>query len=370
MNIHPGESWAENFTAIRRFALPVKERVSPNEPFGLGLRLSRAAADSLSAPERRKQMREFLDAHGLYAFTVNGFPYGEFHEGRVKEKVYAPDWRSPDRLEYTMLLGDILADLLPEGVSGSISTVPVSYKPWIETAADVAQSAEQLVACAAYLGGILDERGRDIALGLEPEPGCVLETTGEIVRFFHEELVPRGGRNLPEARLLRHLGVCVDTCHAAVQFEEPARVLGRLRDEGIRVAKVQLTAALQTGPEPAALRPFAEPVYLHQVRARWDDGSVATWSDLPPAIDALAARGGFRTVRVHYHVPLALEPRGGVESTAGVLDDAFFEVLRGGVTENVELETYTFEILPGEREDVVETICRDMGWVVGRWRGV
>lgn len=370
MNIHPGESWAENFTAIQRFALPVKERVSPREPFGLGLRLSRAAADSLAAPERRKQLREFLDAHGLYAFTINGFPYGEFHEGRVKEKVYAPDWRSPNRLEYTMLLGDILAGLLPEGVSGSISTVPVSYKPWINTATDVAQAAEQLVACAAYLGGILDERGRDIALGLEPEPGCVLETTGEIVRFFHEELVPRGGRNLPEARLLRHLGVCVDTCHAAVQFEEPAQVLARLRDEGIRVAKVQLTAALQTGPDPAVLRPFAEPVYLHQVRARRDDGSVATWNDLPPAIDALAARGGFRTVRVHFHVPLALEPRDGIESTAAVLDDDFFAMLRGGVTENVELETYTFEILPGERRDVVETICRDMGWVVGRWRGV
>src|SRR5581483_695 len=102
----------------------VKARVSPAAPFGVGLRLSAAAAEELAAPTALADFRRLLDAHGLYVFTLNGFPYGAFSGTRVKERVYLPDWREPARAAYTRQLADILAALLPDGVDGSVSTVP------------------------------------------------------------------------------------------------------------------------------------------------------------------------------------------------------------------------------------------------------
>ena len=59
----------------------------------------------------------------LYVFTINGFPYGCFHGARVKENVYVPDWRTPERRDYTNLLADILADLLPRNLTVQIFRV-------------------------------------------------------------------------------------------------------------------------------------------------------------------------------------------------------------------------------------------------------
>ena len=141
LNVHPGETWAENFAAVREKALRVKALVGRPGPFGLGLRLGGIAARTLSAPAAIAEFRAFCDASELYVFTVNGFPYGRFHGTSVKENVYRPDWRQPERLAYTNQLTDILAALLPEGVRGSISTLPGSYKAWIKTRADVRTAA-------------------------------------------------------------------------------------------------------------------------------------------------------------------------------------------------------------------------------------
>jgi hypothetical protein len=88
----------------------------------------------------------------------------------VKENVYAPDWRSAARRDYTMQVADILAGWLPEGVDGSISTVPGSFKEWITSADDVTVMARNLGVVAAYLAALQEDTGREIHIGLEPEP--------------------------------------------------------------------------------------------------------------------------------------------------------------------------------------------------------
>lgn len=341
LNIHPGETWAENFAAIRQHAMEVKKRVAPDKPFGLGLRLSRAAADSLASGARRADVRKFFDDHGLYAFTVNGFPYGQFHGTRVKENVYVPDWRAPERRDYTNLLADILADILPDGVNGSISTVPGSFKPWINNESDVKAMAANLAACAEHLAD------RNICLALEPEPGCFLETTDETIRFLSE--------HLPD-RARRRVGVCFDTCHAAVQFEDIAASLQRYLDAGIRVAKIQLSAAVEESAE--GLRKFHDNVYLHQTKAQRADGSFVYWNDLPDVPDQKVRR-----LRSHFHVPLFAG-----NSTAAELTPEFFAVLRRGATEHLEIETYTFDVLPRELREggVVDSIVREYEWVMKR----
>ncbi|MGB2823910.1 MAG: metabolite traffic protein EboE, partial [Phycisphaerae bacterium] len=257
LNIHPGETWAENFAAVREKAMRVRRAVAPARSFGLGLRLSNEAAVELSDPGTLADFREFLAANDLYVFTINGFPHGRFHGTGVKEDVYRPDWRTPERRDYTIRLTDILAALLPEGVTGSISTVPGSYRSWIRTPDDVKQMCRMLAEAALHAAATLDETGRDICIALEPEPDCFIESTDEAVAFFAETLPAAAGGladrlGVPPdhvARALsRHLGVCFDTAHAAVQFEEPAESLGRIASAGVRVGKVQLSAALRLRP--------------------------------------------------------------------------------------------------------------------------
>ena len=379
LNIHPGESWAENLAAIREKAVDVKRRVSPDGWFGLGLRLSAQAAAELSGDAAlRNEALDVFAKHQLYPFSVNAFPYGKFHAGPVKENVYAPDWRSAARRDYTMQVADILAGWLPEGVDGSISTVPCSFKEWITSPADATLMAGNLGSVAAYLAALHEDTGREIHLGLEPEPSCFLETTAETVAFFRDSLWTRGAEVVRRIRgcdaaqadeiLRRHIGVCFDTCHVALQFEDPLASLRAYRSEGIRISKVQLSAALMTGGGKdcwEALRPYAEGVYLHQVKARTVTGIVRSWTDLPLALADEDGRYGVEEARVHFHVPLFFAGNGPLASTVSTLTPDFFRELRQGATSHVEIETYTFDVLPEDIRpaDVVGSIAREFTWV-------
>jgi sugar phosphate isomerase/epimerase len=379
LNIHPGESWAENLAAIREKAVRVKQFVSPDEWFGLGLRIAAHAAEELAADGAlREEALAVFAEHGLYPFSVNAFPFGKFHGGRVKENVYAPDWRSPARRDYTMRVADILAGWLPEAVDGSISTVPGSFKDWIKTADDTTAMAQNLGIVAAYLAALREDTGKEIHLGLEPEPSCFLETTPETLAFFREHIWTAGiaevsrirGRGETEAGEIvrRHIGVCFDTCHVALQFEDPVESLRAYRAEGIRISKVQLSAALMTGGSEDcwdALLPFAEGVYLHQVKARTADGEIRSWTDLPIALADDDGRESVEEARVHFHVPLFFQGNGPLASTVSTLTPEFFRELRRGATSHVEIETYTFDVLPADIRptDVVRSIAREFEWV-------
>lgn len=380
LNVHPGETWQENLAAIRDHALAVRKQVAADQTFGLGLRLSRQAADALCRPDQLKEFSEFLAANNLYAFTINGFPYGTFHGTAVKQEVYRPDWRGPDRRDYTIRLANILAALLPEGVSGSISTVPGAYKAWIRTEADVLAMAQTLAETAMHLEVLRRTTGKEICLALEPEPDCYLENTDECVAFFSGPLRGYGIEHLrarfhlaagaAEEVLRRHVGVCFDTSHLAVEFEDLAVSLSRLKSAGIRVGKVQISSALRCEPTLAALErlePFCEGVYLHQAKALKPSGEVVSFADLPEAISAVReGRVVCRELRVHFHVPLFFESAGPLRSTSELLKGSFASAVRGGITPHLEIETYTFNVLPDaiRPAGITECLVREYRWVL------
>ena len=375
LNIHPGESWADNLAAIRDHALQVRDRVRPLGPFGLGLRLSAKAADELSQPATLDAFLAFLAAENLYVFTINGFPYGQFHDTAVKESVYAPDWRTPERRDYTIQMAEVLAQLLPEGVSGSISTVPCSYKPWIAGDDDVRRMVTMLCDTAACLKRLRDDTGRDICVALEPEPDCYVERTDEVIEFFNGPLESIGvdylaARGLSadgaHQAIRRHLGVCFDTSHLAVEFEDLTASLAKLARAGVRIGKVHLSAALEAPATPAAaeqLRPFVDPVYLHQVKARSADGEITSSPDLPAALETSGAAD--ETRRVHFHVPLFFDGAGELTSTNKLLTGEFATALRAGATDHLEIETYTFNVLPASLREggLTASIAREYDWV-------
>lgn len=381
-NIHPGESWAEVRANIDRHVLAVRDRLRPAGGFGLGLRLSARAAAELSEPAALAEFQACLARERLYVFTINGFPYGTFHGQRVKEEVYLPDWRDPERLRYTNQLADLMAALLPAdpALEGSVSTVPGAYKPALGGEAEVALMAEHLIRHAAHLVALAQRSGRHVALALEPEPHCFLETVTEVVDFFGRHLhSPAAARRLAalagldEAAaaqaLRRHLGVCLDLCHAAVEFEDAAAAVRRLAEAGIAVPKIQVSAGLRLPALDAdalqALHHFDDPVYLHQVVQRSPAG-LHRFADLPAAFASLPAEGApDREWRVHFHVPIFLDRLPPFASTQPFVKEVLALQRRQPVSAHLEVETYTWGVLPEafRSGSIDEAIARELQWV-------
>ncbi len=217
-------------------------------------------------------------------YTLNAFPYGGFHDDVVKHSVYRPQWTDPRRLEYTVDCAIVLADLLPDTASyGSISTLPLAWRtPWDDADDAAAAGALGRADRGARRHGAA-RSGRPIRLAVEPEPGCVLDSVADAVAWLAPRVDPR------------YVGLCLDTCHLAVSFADPAETVAAIYDAGLSVVKVQASAALQVdepGGEPArlALADFTEPRYLHQVRERTGDGEVLGADDIPQALTELPAQ--------------------------------------------------------------------------------
>jgi hypothetical protein len=382
-NIHPGESWDEIRGNLERYLPQVKRRVSPDAPFGVGLRLSAAAALSLEDARVRDDFAVFLRDEGLYVFTINGFPYGAFHGTRVKEAVYLPDWRDQRRLDYTNRLADLLAGWLPDDTEamGSISTVPGAFKANAASPAAIDAIVDNLLRHAAHLCDIEQRTGRHIMLALEPEPCCMLETIDETVAFYRDRLhSARAAARLAtltastvgaaHAALRRHLGVCLDLCHAAVEFESPARCLQQLEDAGITIAKIQVTAGLRipavTPVAAHALQELADAVYLHQVIERSAAG-LRRYVDIEDALASGAWRSGGCEWRVHFHLPVFLEAFESFASTQSAVREALALHRHKPASRHLEVETYTWSVLPARQREmpVEDAIARELLWVRG-----
>lgn len=358
-NIHPGESWEQTLANLSAHTLAVKAAVCPDRPFPVGLRVSGQASRDIT-PDEAVRFRGWLDENGLYVATVNGFPYGTFHGRPVKSGVYQPDWRDPARLEYTLKLAELLAVWLPEGMAGSISTVPVGFRADFDPAQESLAFAA-LRRAAEGLDDLAQRTGKRIRLSLEPEPGCVVETTPELIALFDR-------LDLPD-HLRPTLAACYDCCHQALQFEDPAWSLGLLADNGVAIGHVQVSSALHLPcAELSRLSRFDEPVYLHQCVAQDGQGGLARYDDLGEALAASSTTSGTSCRedaacwRVHFHLPVFLAELPECLSTQRFLKD-FLPLVPLSVP--LEVETYTFDVLPPELQTptVVESIVREIEWV-------
>lgn len=384
-NIHAGESWAEVRASLDTYLPSTKARISPNGPFGLGLRLSAIATEALNTAGALEEFRDFLSRNEIYVFTVNAFPYGPFHGRRVKEHVYQPDWLMRERVAYTDRAAEILAALLPAGMIGSVSTVPGTFKPIAAGRLDAAQAiAHMIVQHVAMLVELNRRTGREIVLALEPEPCCFLETVEETVAFFSDHLFGDETTNAlaektgldrasADEALRRHVGICYDVCHGAVEFEEPAAAFAAFERAGIRVAKLQLSSALRIPDVNRAtaqsLMAFDDGVYLHQVVER-RNGIITRYVDLKPALAALRDGNAGGEWRVHCHVPIFLEHAGCFHSTQATLKSALACARQRSVSPHLEVETYTWNVLPPElrRGNQADAIARELAWVIEELR--
>lgn len=387
-NIHPGESWEAVWESLRQYLLPIKAHVSPDKPFGIGLRLSNQASAELESGDQLAQFKAWLEDNGLYVFLLNGFPYGAFHHAAVKDEVHQPDWTTTERLDYTRRLARILAYLLPEELEGGgVSTSPLSYKPWLNQ--DPARTREVFQVATRHLALLVEDlfqlrrqTGRLVHLDIEPEPDGLLENSDEFVQYYEDWLLPgvtdylqtRLGfsTDVAEEIIKTHIRLCYDVCHFAVAYEEPEAVFNRLESKGIKIGRAQISAALKADlpADPAGRRElaaqfqaFSESTYLHQVVVRHTDNSLTQYPDLPPALAHFTDPGAAEW-RAHFHVPIFLERYQQLQSTQAEILKVVALLKAKQLTRYLEIETYTWEVLPPEiKLDLGASIERELQWL-------
>ncbi len=386
-NIHPGENWQDHFNEIKNNFPGIKSELAPSSPMGLGLRLANIASKELIGRENLKAFKDWLHENNAYVFTINGFPYGSFHKTRVKDLVHTPDWTTRDRVDYTIRLFEILKELLPPGMDGGVSTSPLGYKLWyknedqLEDAKGTATA--NIISVAERLIEINNTSGKLLHLDIEPEPDGMLETGEEFIQWYQNDLLPKGAKTIAskfnvsisaaEDLLREHMQLCYDVCHFAIGYEDHEGIAESLRSAGIKIGKIQISAALKGMMNQGAVlskevregfAKFNEPVYLHQVVAKKVDGSFIRYPDLPEALEDFN-NSQVREWRAHFHVPVFAENFGALQSTQSDIANVLQIQKEKKFSNHLEVETYTWDVLPPSLKlPIQQSIVRELKWVL------
>ena len=406
MNLHAADDLAGTRAGIERITVPLARRFEAAElaqGFGVGVYLPAHVALALAAGGEDSadvlSLRDFLHAEHLDPFTFNAFPYGGFHREGLKENVFRPTWRAPERMAYTLAGARLAAVLLgdvDEARHVSVSTHTGSFAEWVRTEDERNEIAEAFALCAVHLAQVEADTGRRVVLALEPEPRSLAGDTSELPPLFERiwfrarEAIGGGdaeARHAAEELARRHVGSCLDTCHAAVEFEDPEEALAQAIHGGAALGKLQFSSALRledprhSARERDELLALAEPVYLHQVTGRRGDELLRV-RDLPELASALETDARWLDCdewRCHFHVPVDLDdvgeagrPRlGTTRAHADRLLDALLARPAAWTTDelHVEIETYTWDVLPAPARgdgDLVDGLEREYRHVIGR----
>lgn len=366
MNVHRGEDLASVQEALVEVTIPLREVFSAEGTFPLGLRIGADAAKLLRDSETLRRFSNFLVHNKLSVMGINGFPHDTFHDCVVKERVYEPDWTHPERAVYTRNLFYALSHL-PTARLGdhfpSVTTVPLAYDRGQEIPEIV---VEELCSMALFLRKLEGFTGRRMCLALEPEPDCLLERTQQTIDFF--ERLWSHPLWVPSYR--PYIGLCFDTCHFAVSYEDPLNALRSIVAANIPVARIQVSAALEFNcyTTEETLRAFIDREYLHQVRRREANAELTCFPDLTEEVlPQLVGQSG----RIHYHVPLAWQGSTELESTRRALTPAFWRYVRAGGWP-LEVESYAYFVYPEtlRKKTLSESLLDDMMWVRNQLKSV
>ena len=380
--VHASDNWDQLWASVQTYLPAVKARMAPHEKFGVCLRTSAPSAALLSAePSKLATLKQFFADQDLYLYTANAFVYGVFKRQVIKEEVYEPDWRTPERREYTKQVANLLAELAPEGINPSIQSAPLGFKPRV-TGDDVVEAyTANVIDVVKHLVELEKRTGKIVTLGLEPEPRCYLETTDETIAYFKghlfspqaaERLAKAAGMNAADAAaaMKKHTGVVFDIGHQAVGYEDIPASLQKLVDHGVQIVKLQEAAAVYmpdvTQKTVDALQTFAKTIYLSQTCQK-KDGKTTWFLNLEDAFEAFSKDPGPREWRTHFHVPVFLDDLGAFGTTRFALEQALAMHKKTPLSAQLEIETYTWDVLPSHLKtgDIVDYVCRELAWVKG-----
>ena len=388
MNVHPSESLAEFRDALRRFTVPVRDRLreqNAGSEFAISPRFGEGLLHDLRNKRARSELATELRELQFVPISVNAFPLENFHADTVKSRAYSPPWTRKARVKRTNEAIDLLHELLPEETRGSVSTLGGTYRPWRDGRATHHKIAGNYLETVAHAIQLYLKTGRKIVLAAEPEPDTTFETAADVVQMVDEHLLPQLRECIARPLMItparaeelfrEFFTVNLDVCHQSVLFRDPVDEWQLLDRHGIRVGKLHITSAIvlrRPGRSPAAvaeLRDYDEPRYLHQFAARHKSGTLVRGSDL----GELPTEGlrDLEEVRVHFHVPVSRAKIGKLTTTRDDTERAIHHALRQSDPPDLVIETYTWPLLAktGDKA-IVDGICREFRWAASVIDGV
>lgn len=370
-NVHAGRTIAEVDAGLDQYTVNVRDACG--QPLAAGLWLARSVVTELLESEQvLLGFRDRLRERELECYTLNTFPFGDFHSERVKENVYLPDWTTDERRAYTLDCATVLSALLPDNVDGTMSTVPLGGRMNHRGPDFHRECYAQLIETARGLKQLHSGTGRMVRLAIEPEPCCEISSIPELAVPIFRQLREYAADQDALDVVMEHIGLCFDVCHQAVEFENIPDSIQLLVDNDIRIHKLHISNAIEL-PDPAnnkegreALVRFVEPRYLHQVYAKEVDGEILNRIDLDEA-DVLRGEGDYTKFdraeawRIHFHVPVNADTMGPLKTTRTELKQAIDSVADLDYAPHLEIETYTWEVLPdGKSVDLVTGLCQEV----------
>lgn len=369
-NIFAGDTWTKVFQNLKINIPFLKSKLSIHMPFGIGLRLSNKAAEELLMNDNLDNFKLWLDQANCYVATLNGFVYGNFYGKQVKEKVYEPDWSTKERASFNISLIDILSHL--PGIELGFSTSPLAYKFCIGRKYDhkfFDKVCHNLLLLVKKMMLIFQATNKIIHIDFEPEGDCLLETIEDVVDFFNKFIFGQVAHKLSYDlqitlsdainHIKRHLRICYDICHQSVQFEDHIKNFSFLEKMGIKIGKIQISSALRF-KESGAIDQFEDNVYLHQTVVKNSEGILKKYRDLDQAIGKPGDE-----FRVHFHLPIFVEKYGDFLSTNNDILDVLCFLKNHPITSCLEIETYTWQVLPYELQlDLISSIQKEYEWVI------
>lgn len=232
---------------------------------------------------------------------------------------------------------------------------------------------------AVFLEKLEEETGHHIHIDIEPEPDGLLENSDEVIAFYNNYLFPQAGNILLENRVktlkIRKIlsKISPDLLWYLpffTRFWRARKTFAKFTENDILIGKIQISSALKIIFDPEnkdqiweSLERFDEATYLHQVTEN-RDGKVITYPDLPAI---LSEKDDFEELRAHFHVPVFLEEFQGLFSTQDYIIKTLDYLEEHQVTEHLEVETYTWEVLPESLKiDLSSSIIRELQWVLER----
>lgn len=387
-NIYSSDTWNDIFVSLKKNIPKISSKLSTNKPFGIGLRLSNNAATQLLENNNIIVFQEWLNENNYYVSTINGFVYGNFYNTNIKDKVYQPDWTTLERASYNDLLIEILSKLCPIGKEIGFSTSPLGYKFSLNKEKETSYNnlvINYLLILLKKLIYIEKLENKTIHIDFEPEADCLLENIHDVINFFEKSLLINLAYKLtedlnltlPEAKnyILKHLRICYDICHQSIQFEDHLKNFEILNKRNIKIGKIQLSSALEINVKKHTLNnlkidldKFKDEIYLHQVVIKNFDGSFTKYRDLPEALENFVDnKESFW--RIHYHLPIFAENYNNLFTTRKEIQTIINFLKTSYITSCLEIETYTWEILPKELKfNLIESIVREYEWIIKQFK--
>ena len=367
-NVHAGESWESTVSNLSEYPAKVRSYLQDPQELQLGIWISAKAAEVANQNDDFKNFRKLLKENEFKIQSLNAFPFGHFHEEIVKKNVYQPTWQHEERLSYLKNLLRILKKSEACAQEVSISTLPLGFQSELNDPSFINDCILMLSKAVETLVEFEKETGIKVHLSIEPEPHCVLEKSSDVVQFYKSLFL---NSKVSESILLDKLRICYDTCHAAIQFEEPNTILKNYQDLGIQVGKVQISSALVIDFSKHekidllnSIKAFLkDQKYLHQV-VGYEKSERITFEDLPQAYTYWSETNPQGEYRIHFHVPVDLNEYEFMTTTQNHILDLFQENKKNKVTDIWEVETYTWDVLPKNlrTQPLHKLIAHELNW--------